>query len=252
MYDSHLKRISARPGEKLQVFLHERIIQKFLERVEPAFTIREVLEVGPGGGRVSVQLISKGFKYVSIEPTKSMAFATQQRIKKYISSDFKLENYSERLPAVNTSLLDRFDAVFLIHVLEHAANPYEGHQWLSSIEKTLRPGGYLFLLCPDYTSYKADFYNVDWSHSFPTTVSNTKEIVCDAGFVDIYSNGIRGWNLNSINKTLLALLLMIFPIKAINVVAQKLTGVEKFGSGFASAFLYRNVFVVGRKPEKTV
>jgi 2-polyprenyl-3-methyl-5-hydroxy-6-metoxy-1,4-benzoquinol methylase len=250
MYDKHLERIDNRPGEYLQKILHRKLIDKFLSKVEDGDTVKDILEIGPGSGRVAVELVSMGFSYVAIEPTKSMVEATTIRIKNSISKDLQLEIHEDRLPSINQNLLRRFDAVVLIHTLEHASNPYEAHEWLGTIKSMLKPGGYIFMLSPDYLDYGSEFYDVDWSHSFPTTLNNVKEILSDVGLRIIYGEGIRGWKSAKSTKALLFATRKVLPIRFLNSVVEKISGHEKLVSGFASGFLYRNVLVVAKLDKK--
>ena len=182
MYDTHLERISQRPGERIQVLLHRKLLEKFLSKVDNDFPISEILEIGPGGGRLAREIISRGINYAAVEPTKSMITATQESICKNELSGYQLEIYGDKLPNLDSKLLNRFDAVLLVHVLEHAYNPYDAHDWLSALKTTLKPGGYVFLMSPDYIDYQGEFFECDWSHSFPTTLNNVREIMKDVGF----------------------------------------------------------------------
>ncbi len=46
------------------------------------------------------------------------------------------------------------------HVLEHV---HELHRYIEQIKRLLKPGGFLFIAVPNYTSYDAGYYRQYWA-----------------------------------------------------------------------------------------
>jgi SAM-dependent methyltransferase len=88
------------------------------------------------------------------------------------------------------------DVVYLGHVIEHVRDHFEVHRVLSDCRRVLRKDGLLVLLFPDYLGYREDFFDIDYTHSYVTTVSRVRHLLGDAGFapprVRIYNAHLSG------------------------------------------------------------
>jgi hypothetical protein len=246
MYDLHLKRISSRPGEKFQKYLHGKWLTKFLGSIKEHGVVEKILEVGPGGGRLAVEILTRGFNYSCIEPTQSMLSLTKEKIDKAFLGSPDVKYYGEKLPKISNKLTSTQDAVVMIHVLEHADNPTVAFEWLSAIKTTLNSCGFLFIISPDYRDYGVDFFDCDWTHSYPTTLNNVVEIVEESGFEVIVAKAMRSWISNPIGKLPLMIIRRILPIRAINWIGSKTLNHDLLGTGLASSLFYRNLFIVAK------
>jgi SAM-dependent methyltransferase len=248
MYDAHIVRINKRPGDQAQILLHRKLVDKFVKYQSPNLSNIDVsvLEIGSGSGRVALEFLKRGYEYSAIEPTNVMRITTISNLKNagFKSPTFKM--YSDRLPSISKNLENKFDFVVMIHVLEHAKHGYEAREWLESIKKTLKPGGLVLVVSPDSTDYKWNFFDCDWSHSFPTTLSNVSELLTDVDFKILRSSGIRSWLSNPPAKFFLKLIRQIFPFKTINILGKIVFKQELLGTGFGAGFLFQNIFIIAK------
>ena len=47
---------------------------------------------------------------------------------------------------------------------------------------TLRPGGVFFVVVPDYLKERGFFWDIDYTHNFPTTERRVRQLLYDGGF----------------------------------------------------------------------
>lgn len=251
MYDSHLSRISNRPGEKLQILLARKLLIKFLNLTKNNLSGNskplELLEIGSGSGRMLPIVVNMGLKYTAVEPTKIMRcelekVAERSNIQK---QQYKVINNS--LPNLRQVSSSKFDLTIALHVIEHAPNPYIAREWLEEMQRILTVGGYVFLVTPYFPDYRWRFYDVDWSHSFPTTVNNLREILTDLNFQIIEATTVRGWSSNKMYSGIVGLVLRLIPVAPLDFMAKVFFKEELLFSGFSSGYLRRNTFLVARK-----
>lgn len=278
MYDRHLERISNRPGESIQVLLARKIFEKFIhdskneqkrvlvgrksrqtfieeanqrnsDNVDDSHhqAKRSLLEVGTGSGRMLPIVLNQDIQYVGIEPTASMRMATLQNARKLGIDDSKFRLIDVRLPNVPKELADSFDYVYLSHVLEHASSPHEARIWLENLSKALKKDGYIFVISPNVRDYGWRFWDVDWSHGWPTTPNNISEILEDLNFKILATRSICGWSTSRFIHLLTRVLLLIYPEEFLDWFFKKSIRVDLLGSGFANAFLRRNCYVIAKK-----
>lgn len=131
--------------------------------VEPHLTQQmSILEIGPGKGILAQCFIDHDFNNYSVsEPNKKM----RQRLQKL--SLTKIESYS--IPKFNEED-SSYDLIIMSDVYEHLNGPLEANQFWKEVNRILKPKGYIYLLSPDYTLWKEDFFNCDYTHNNPTTL----------------------------------------------------------------------------------
>ena len=122
----------------------------------------DILEIGAGTGRAAVQALKLGLcSYAGVEPTKKLAsFLIQQH-------DFPV--IEDNRPNLKTLRDNSFEAVFSVHVLEHAPSWGDANLWCREMIRVLKPGGQILVVAPDIRDYRENFWDSDWSHGFPTT-----------------------------------------------------------------------------------
>ncbi len=251
MYDSHLTRISNRPGEKLQVILATKLIDKFLKSTSfnPNKNSKSanVIEIGSGSGRMLPILHKLGFVYTAVEPTRLMRTELEKVARRSNIEKGVFHIVENSLPNLPNEFENRFDLAIALHVIEHAPNPYNAREWLDEIKRVLKSGGHLLVVTPFFPDYQWRFYDVDWSHSFPTTVNNLREILVDLDFHIIEATTIRGWSSNKLYSVLIGFLLRILPVAPLDYLAKLIFKQELLYSGFSAGFLRRNTFLIARK-----
>jgi SAM-dependent methyltransferase len=231
--------------------LAKKLFIKFLNNTKIVSNndLKEIslIEIGSGAGRMLPIVNKFGMKYTSIEPTTIMRIELDKIAKNNNIDKKDYEVMSESLPNLPEKLSKQFDLAIALHVLEHAMNPYSAREWLEEIQRVLVEGGYLLIITPHFPDYNWRFYDVDWSHSFPTTVNNIREILIDLNFEIITATTIRGWSSNKLYSGILNLILRVVPITPLDFMAKILFKQELLISGFCSGFLRRNTFLIARK-----
>lgn len=259
MYDRHLSRIANRPGEFLQVKLASKILNRFLadalkQENNLVFDQKEkstkLIEIGCGSGRMLPIVNFKGIHYTAVEPTHSMRESLELTAKKYSIEKDSFEVSACSLPDLLLDYDKSFDFAIALHVIEHAPNQYAAHEWLNSISKCLKQDGFLLIVTPYYPDYLWRFYDVDWSHGFPTTVNNLVEIIEDLELEVLTATTIRGWISNPIYNAILWFLLKIIPVGLFDFILAKITHQSLLFSGFLASFVRRNTYIVARKEVK--
>jgi 2-polyprenyl-3-methyl-5-hydroxy-6-metoxy-1,4-benzoquinol methylase len=111
---------------------------------------KKMLDYGCGTGAFLQEMKQHGWTVTGIEPDPGAA----QKAMELTSSDVK-----------DPSLLDSiepssFDAITLWHVLEHV---HTLNETLDKLKQALKPGGFIFIAVPNYTSHDASFYQQHWA-----------------------------------------------------------------------------------------
>lgn len=96
-----------------------------------------VFEVGAGIGCLVKQLQMAGYQAAGIEPGRGFQRYSQEQLRAPVSYGFLHD-----VPAES-----QFDAVLLVHVLEHFRSPAAA---LHQVRQLLRPGGVLYVEVPDF------------------------------------------------------------------------------------------------------
>lgn len=81
------------------------------------------------------------------------------------------------MPHINWN--KRFDVIFVGYVIEHLSNGAELYGSLSNLRTLLKDDGILVLQFPDCMKLGMEFYNIDYTHAFPTTKRNINQAVRD-------------------------------------------------------------------------
>jgi 2-polyprenyl-3-methyl-5-hydroxy-6-metoxy-1,4-benzoquinol methylase len=108
-----------------------------------------VLDVGCGTGDLLEELKKKGCDVHGVELNSESVNICKKR-----GLDVRCENFD------TLSFPDQmFDTVILWHVIEHLPSPQRA---LEKIRRVLKPGGTLFLYCPNVDSYMARLFDRYW------------------------------------------------------------------------------------------
>lgn len=175
----------------------------FVRKNSSLTTASEILEIGPGRGEFIAQFIKAGFANCDIiEPDDLLRQHCQQMPIRRV--------YSQELPPISAPDLS-YDLVIMCDVFEHMNDPTTAKNVLREVRRVLKPNGYLFLLCPDYNHWKEDFFNCDFSHSNPTTVRRTNQMLHNLELRPIattyhytFLTGVVGWLVGNFVKLLTA------------------------------------------------
>ena len=129
-----------------------------------------VLEIGPGHGAFAHACKDAGFAYEAIEANEVMADRLRQ------------EGFSISVAVVPPLPSgEKCNAIIIQHVLEHMRETDEALALLCQCVERLTPGGLLIVCSPDITVMRDDFFDCDYTHSFPTSARRLEQIFHDAG-----------------------------------------------------------------------
>jgi SAM-dependent methyltransferase len=132
-----------------------------------------VLEIGPGQGELAALFCKAGHRsYDIVEPDDGLREGCRRLPLRNVFADIV-----PPLPVADGS----YALVIMCDVFEHMNDSRVAGQMIGEVVRVLRPGGSLFVLCPDYLHWKEEFYNCDFSHSNPTTVRRMNQLFFNHG-----------------------------------------------------------------------
>jgi len=141
-----------------------------------------VLEIGPGRGEFAELCLARKLEYHAIEPNAGLAEALRGRGATVVCA---------RVPPLPA--LDRqFDLAVMINVMEHMNGLEQALDISCQIRRVLNPGGKFVIHCPDYLSWRTNFFNCDFSHNYVTTRRRLDQLLVNAGYEDIRSRYLSG------------------------------------------------------------
>lgn len=136
------------------------------------------------------------------------------------------------------------------HVLEHSPTWLAAREMVATCRDLLSEEGFVVVVGPDALSWGSEFWNVDWSHGYPTTIRNVSQLYNDVGFKSISAKYHRNGSSSLVVRALISVLVLV-PHRLID---RLLTPVRyKIGDGFTYSwkcvFGWRQILVTGRKPD---
>lgn len=222
-------------GTRVHELWHRRILGLALRWV-PQLASGHVLEVGAGWGHFGEQCQARGIRYEGIELNAAQAATL---------ADGGLDVKAGAVPPYPSGPL--VDVVWMSHVLEHATGYEHAREMVSGALERLRPGGALVVISPDLFSWRWEFWNVDWSHGFPTTARRVAQLMQDCGYEVALQRHHTATVGNPAGAAVLTLLFRLIPYKVLDRLALRLTG-RPLVHSFMGLFGWRQIFVAGTKP----
>ena len=109
-----------------------------------------LLDVGAGTGAFLHQMQQNGWQVTGLEPDAT----ARERASTLYNLQLLPSDQLWNIPPAS------LDAITLWHVLEHV---HQLNEYMAQLKKLLKPGGYLFIAVPNYTSRDANFYGECWA-----------------------------------------------------------------------------------------
>ena len=157
---------------------------------------KSVLEIGPGHGYFAEHCRDAGFEYdfcdtspVVLSKMNNLGFQGHLGLVQDIAPNLK-----------------KYDMIWLSHVLEHSPTWLAAREMIASCRELLSEEGFIVVVGPDTLSWRREFWNVDWSHGYPTTIRNVSQMYNDVGFVNIIARHHRNGSSNFLVKCIFAFL----------------------------------------------
>jgi SAM-dependent methyltransferase len=132
----------------------------------------DMLEIGPGKGTLAERAVAAGWRYRAMEASPILIELLRNKGLEVI------EGYAPPIKGADASA----DVVYADQVLEHMSGIDAAREFVSEARRVLRPGGYLFVVVPDYLKERTFFWDVDYTHNFVTTERRIKQLLYDGGF----------------------------------------------------------------------
>ena len=118
-------------------------------------------------GELAEFFLRAGYRnYVAVEPNTLMR--DQVSKKGIIAKDYLIPRLLEED--------NSYDVILLSDVFEHLNDTNEAKLFISEAKRVLKPGGLICIGTPDYTHWREDFFNADFSHSNITSVRRTVQM----------------------------------------------------------------------------
>ncbi len=238
-YDEYLDRSLWGPSEPLHRKVAARLLEVMATTGNLDISSTDLLEIGAGTGRVGVQARAMGFRsYIGVEPTSALA--------DHCETTHGLNICRESLPELVSFEPETFDAVFSMHVLEHAPNYLAAREWCEEMKRVVKVGGIICVAAPDILDYREFFWNGDWSHGFPTTADRVAQLFRDVGLNVEFAGSLHFGRRGVAAAAVAHLLSFLIPTRLVDAMTRRLVG-RPLASGIKIAALWGTVFVVGRR-----
>jgi hypothetical protein len=216
-------------------FWHTRMLtiaSKFI----PELASKTILEVGAGHGFFATACQIKQIAYHGLEMNVEQASLLRAHGHNIIPA---------RIPPIPSG--EPVQVVWLSHVLEHAATYVEAKQMLLACHDRLDAGGYVVIIAPDLYHWKEEFWSLDWSHGFPTTLVRVEQLLNETGFSIRQSMHHTFTITNACGAWIVSMLFRCFlPRKLLDYFFHKMVG-RRFCNAFMSVFGLRQIYLIGKK-----
>jgi SAM-dependent methyltransferase len=132
----------------------------------------DMLEIGPGKGTLAEMAVAAGWRYRAMEASPILIDLLRKKGLEVV------EGYAPPIRGADASA----DVIYADQVLEHMSGIDAAREFVAEARRVLRPGGYLFVVVPDYLKERTFFWDVDYTHNFVTTERRCKQLLYDGGF----------------------------------------------------------------------
>lgn len=141
----------------------------------------KILNVGCGLGLMELWGLNHGYQCYGVEPDMvASAIASKLlSLNSYRPSQHIYQEYGEKLHFKD----NYFDAVVSLSAFEHVFQP---ELVMNEMLRVLKPGGFLIIVCPSYSSFWELHYSLPWSPFFPKKMAKlyVRLLGRRAGFID--------------------------------------------------------------------
>ncbi len=192
LYNVFLNNNHTTRQEKILLNFNYQVVGSIIKRLKPGRkkTI-EILELGVGKGYFAQACYSYNEKhdakivYSAFDRNKDML----DNLKNY---DKTVQTFSGELPDLTIKSNKKFDVVYCAFVIEHLKGGLEAYEVINNIKKILKDDGLIIFFTPNALSQGYEFYNIDYTHSYPTTARNITMAFNDCSITDVTCLKING------------------------------------------------------------
>lgn len=181
LYDNYLYRSYPKGLHNFLIFCNQEVISDILNHLPPKKKY-SFMEIGPG----------KGHFYEALKKSNVNAdYSALDRNPRFLKQLKNIKTYISTLPKL-PKLPQEYDVIYAAYVIEHLKNGVEVYDFIQQCRSYLSDGGLLVLFFPDVLQQKFEFWNIDYTHQYPTTKRNVELILREAGFTNIEQTDISG------------------------------------------------------------
>jgi SAM-dependent methyltransferase len=200
---------------------------------------KSVLEIGAGTGRLGIEIRKLGLSsYLGIEPNKRLADYCKE---------LGLNVVTQELPFLDSSFEDSFDQVISLHVLEHAPTYLDARAWVMEMIRVTKPGGTIMIACPDIRDYGSYFWDIDWSHGWPTSPQRVAQLLNDFNLEPIFTGSLHLGSRKLLASIVAHLLNLVIPTRLLDKFCMRVFA-RPLATGLKVAAIWGLTFVVAKKP----
>ena len=225
LYSNYVKRKPGSFGEKSIRKWHLRLLKSDLKG--KSLTNLRLLEIGPGHGYVAEHCRGLGIEYRFCDT--SAAVVEHMNKKGFVGHLSLIQDLGDEV--------GNFDVVWMSHVLEHCPNWLEARTMISSVGNRLAENGTAVNISPDFMNWRREFWNVDWSHGYPTTIRNVSQLVDDVG-MRVVNSKLHRLGSVSIFARGIATLICLIPHRLVD----RILTPDRYKIGDGLAYSWKGVF----------
>lgn len=191
MYNVFLNNNHSTKQEKILLDYNYNVVEYIINSFGKKKRNIEILELGVGKGyfaKACYDYTAKNItkiKYSAFDRNKDMLL----NLKKF---DKTITTYEGELPKLSLKSNKKFDVVYCAFVVEHLKNGLEVYELINNVKKILDKDGIIVFFTPNALSQGFEFYNIDYTHSYPTTGRNVTMAFNDCNITDVECIKING------------------------------------------------------------
>ena len=183
MYDIFLKNSHSEKIQKVQRRSSDNLLNIILKHTSIHPLNIKLLEIGPGKGYFKCACDKKKIDYYALDRNRLILDQLS------LSSDHA---FIGEVPACLYSIKQHFDIIVCAFVAEHLRSGAEVYDFVKSLKNLCNEGGMIVLLTPDALKQKFEFWNIDYTHIYPTTRRNIYQVFLDNEILNMKILPING------------------------------------------------------------
>lgn len=170
LYSNYVRRQPHARSERFISNWHLKLLRLALENKKAK--VLNVLEIGPGHGYFAQHCISMELDYEFIDNSKAVFNKL---------TELGMSGHLGLINEVSGSIEKKFDLIWMSHVLEHSPTWVDARNLLDDARKLLAENGSVVVVGPDAIDWGRQFWNIDATHGYPTTLRNVIQLCDDVG-----------------------------------------------------------------------
>ena len=143
-------------------------ILRMVERSLISCDAVQALEVGVGIGLFARACKERNWAYVGVDRNQKMVDRIGEEFRILCA---EIPPWPEQLDQ------SAFDLAYSAFVLEHLADGSAAFDFVDVLKRAVKPGGVVALVVPDALSLGLEFWNLDYTHRYPTAERNVTQIL---------------------------------------------------------------------------